>query len=78
MRIFGKIANAKPLLSLNPIIQKYTQALDWVLANKKRRIGFLAVVFTLFLIATSFPATGMLKSEFFPDSNEDLMAIDIE
>lgn len=77
-RIFNKILNTKPLLSLNPLINLYEKWLKYVLFTKKRMIVFLVSIFLLFFIALSLPITGLLKSEFFPATDEDLIGIDIE
>jgi len=75
---FSRFTDAKPILSLNSTIALYEKWLSWTLATKTRRRTVLASIFALFLVAASLPATGLLKSEFFPATNEDLLTIDIE
>lgn len=77
-KMFDKILNVKPLLSLNPLIELYEKGLKYVLFSKKRMLVFLTGIFILFFIALSLPITGLLKSEFFPATDEDLIGIDIE
>ncbi len=55
-----------------PIYEKYLRK---VLITKKRRIALILAVFALFLAAVALPATGILKTEFFPASNEDMISI---
>lgn len=76
--MFDKILNIKPLLSLNPLINLYEKGLKYVLFSQKRMFVFLAGILVLFFIAVSLPMTGLLKSEFFPATDEDLIGIDIE
>jgi len=75
---FSRFTDAKPILSLNSTIALYEKWLSWTLATKTRRRTVLASIFALFFVAASLPATGLLKSEFFPATNEDLLTIDIE
>gem|GEM_PF-5448647 len=41
-------------------------------------IVFMVSILLLFAVAVSLPATGLLKSEFFPATDEDLIGINIE
>lgn len=75
---FSKIFNSKPLLSLNPLISIYEKYLVFILETKKRMWTFLVWVFILFIVAFSLPIVWLLKTEFFPTTDEDLMGIDIE
>lgn len=51
-----------------PIYEKY---LRMILATRKRRISVILTVIVLFAFAVSLPVTGVVKSEFFPASDED-------
>lgn len=75
---FNKIFNAKPLLSLNSLINIYEKGLKYVLESKKRMYLFLFYIIILFFVSLSLPITWLLKSEFFPATDEDLIWIDIE
>lgn len=75
---FSKLLDSKPILSLNPLIAIYEKGLVWALETKKRRGLVLASIFLAFFISLTLPLTGLLKSEFFPATDEDLFAIDIE
>jgi HAE1 family hydrophobic/amphiphilic exporter-1 len=75
---FSRLLDSKPILSLNPIIAIYEKALVWVLETKKRRRLILTSIFLAFFLSASLPITGLLKSEFFPATDEDIFSIDIE
>ena len=55
-----------------PIYEKYLRK---ILHSKKSRLTFIFSVLALFVFAISLPATGILKSEFFPASNQDNISI---
>lgn len=74
----SKIFNAKPLLSLNPLIRLYEKYLVYILESKKRMYAFMWFIVILFFTSLALPITGLLRSEFFPASDEDLIGINIE
>lgn len=74
----SRIFNSKPLLSLNPLINIYEKHLVYILETKRRMWTFLVWIFVLFILAFSLPIVWLLKTEFFPTTDEDLMWIDIE
>lgn len=55
-----------------PIYEKYLRML---LATKKRRWVFIFSMLILFALACMLPASGIVKSEFFPASNMDNLSI---
>lgn len=57
-----------------PIYEKY---LNKVLLTKKRRNIFIGAVIVLFLFAMSLPVLGILKTEFFPASNEEVIYVSL-
>jgi HAE1 family hydrophobic/amphiphilic exporter-1 len=57
-----------------PVYERYLRK---ILKTKKRRIFFISAVLALFLLAVSLPATGILKTEFFPASNADTLSISL-
>ncbi len=59
---------------LLPIYDKY---LHKVFATKKRRLVTLAVTAIIFFASVALPVTGIVKTEFFPPSDEDYVYVDI-
>lgn len=57
-----------------PVYEKYLRI---ILASKKRRIAVIAVTVITFAIAVALPVTGIVKSEFFPASDEDILFISL-
>ncbi|HPN54542.1 MAG TPA: efflux RND transporter permease subunit [Candidatus Moranbacteria bacterium] len=57
-----------------PVYEKY---LRMILATKKRRLTVIFGILAIFILACLLPATGILKSEFFPTSNMDSISIGI-
>jgi len=85
LRLQGKSKDASFLEKLthgivhfDTLIPIYERAIRFILETKKRAI--IAVVFTgiLFITALSLPIIGVLPSEFFPSSDEDIIYIGIE
>jgi HAE1 family hydrophobic/amphiphilic exporter-1 len=58
-----------------PIYEKYLRK---ILATSKMRWKVLIITGILFVAAIALPATGIVKSEFFPASNEETITINLE
>jgi len=65
------------ILNLDQLLPVYEKYLRKILATKKTRVTTLAIVFGIFLFAIALPATGIVKSVFFPASDMDYVYIDI-
>jgi len=59
---------------LLPVYEKYLRI---ILASKKRRVVVLALVLAMFIFAVSLPITGIVKTEFFPASDENTLNISL-
>ncbi len=68
----------KGLISIHPLEDFYARTIDRLLLSKKRAKKFLIGVLFLFISALSLPISGILKSDFFPKTDQDLMFINIE
>lgn len=66
------------VIHFDRILPYYEKYLRRLLATKRSRLLTLAVTFFLFLVAVSLPATGIIKSEFFPSYNSDVLYINLE
>lgn len=56
----------------------YTKYLSGLLGNRKRENRFLITIGVLFFIALLLPATGIVKTVFFPTDDYDLVYVSIE
>lgn len=66
------------IVRFEKIIPVYEKYLKRVLATKKSRVASLLFVILLFAMAVSLPATGVVKNEFFPKTDSELIFINIE
>jgi multidrug efflux pump subunit AcrB len=66
------------IINFNSILPVYEKYLCYLTCSKKRRIATLAATSALFISAVLLPILGVVPSEFFPASNEDIMFINIE
>ncbi|MFZ4648104.1 MAG: efflux RND transporter permease subunit [Patescibacteria group bacterium] len=66
------------ILNFNAILPFYEKNLRRLLATKKSRFFTLAFVSLLFIIAVALPATGIVKTEFFPSSDSDYLYVNLE
>ncbi len=57
-----------------PVYEKYLRR---ILLTKKRRVIFISAIVALFIFALALPVTGILKTEFFPASNEAQLSISL-
>lgn len=74
-RLFDRIMHG--IIRIDRFIPWYERTLRFILLSKKRRIITLSGVVILFLASTLLPISGVLKSEFFPPSDEDTLFINI-
>ncbi len=65
------------IVHIDHIIPHYERLLRFVLSTKKRRVITLASTIGLFIGTLLLPATGIVKSEFFPASDETMLFINI-
>ncbi len=65
------------IIHFNKILPTYEKYLRKALATKRTRRVVLAVTAGLFVLAILLPAVGVVPSEFFPASNEDLIFVDL-
>ncbi len=56
----------------------YQKFLHTLFANKRNQNRFLITVVVLFIVALALPATGLLKSVFFPGADSDYIYVEIE
>ncbi len=66
------------LISLDKILPSYEKYLRKIINSKKSRFITLFITFILFISAVSLPAIGVIENEFFPDSDFDVIYINIE
>lgn len=62
----------------DPILPLYEKVLRWSLSTRKTRWLTVGAVAGLFAIAISLPITGIVKTEFFPVSDFELLYVNIE
>lgn len=66
------------IVRFDKVIPVYEKYLRLILSTKKNRIKTLAWTFALFVAAISLPIVGIVKSEFFPVTDQELIFINIE
>jgi len=64
-----------PFYKILPYYEKYLRKL---LMTKRTRFIALAVTFLIFIASVMLPVTGIVKSEFFPPSDQDMIYLDLE
>jgi HAE1 family hydrophobic/amphiphilic exporter-1 len=74
--LLGKLLHG--IFHMDGVLPYYENFLKKLLATKKTRIKSLIIVFVLFIAAVMLPATGIVKSEFFPQSDSDTVYVNIE
>jgi len=63
------------IIHFDRLLPVYEKHLRSILRTKKRRVAFISAVVVLFLAAVALPATGILKTEFFPASNMNIISV---
>ncbi len=64
-------------VSFEPLIVRYEKALKYLIATRARLWKFLGAVVGLFFLSVSFPIIGLLRTEFFPADNQDIVFINL-
>ncbi len=64
--------------SIHPLEEAYGRTIERILADRKKAKRFLRMTAALFFAALMLPVTGILKSDFFPKTDQDLLFINIE
>lgn len=68
---------SRRFVSLEPFIVKYERAITYLMAVRGRLWRFIGVVVGIFLVAIAMPALGILKTEFFPADNQDIVYVNM-
>jgi HAE1 family hydrophobic/amphiphilic exporter-1 len=82
--VFNKRKYAVPnvleagIINLSPVTNKYRKILTKILISKKGRIAVYAASSLLFITSIVFLATGLLKNEFFPKTDQLQLYVNIE
>jgi multidrug efflux pump subunit AcrB len=66
------------IIDFSPVTNRYKKSLTKILTNKKRRFFVYAVSTLLFITSIVFLATGLLKNEFFPKTDQLQLYVNIE
>lgn len=66
------------VVKVDKFLPTYERILNWFLNSTWRTAGLLIIIILLFIGALALPATGILKSEFLPPSDQELMYISVE
>ena len=65
------------IIRFDRIIPVYERALRYVLSTRRRRVTTILATLALFIAAVVLPVVGLVKTEFFPASNEDLLFLNV-
>ncbi len=65
------------IVGFERIIPVYGRALNYVLASKKHRVITLIATVLLFLATLTLPVLGIVKTEFFPSTDSNLLFINV-
>lgn len=68
----------KWFISLSKLEKKYWNTISYLLEKKSRTKKFLIYTLLLFISALALPVTWILKSDFFPKTDQDLIFVNIE
>jgi multidrug efflux pump subunit AcrB len=68
----------KGFISIVPLENLYARTITRILSSRRFALRFVGAVGVLFVLSLLMPITGLLKSEFFPKTDQDIFAIDIE
>lgn len=66
------------VVKVDKFLPYYERLLNWFLASGWRAAALFVSIIVLFIGSLALPATGLLKSEFLPPSDQELMYINIE
>lgn len=67
----------KSFVSFGRYITKYENVLEYILASRARLWKILLLIVAIFIASIMLPVTGILKSEFFPADNQDIVYVNM-
>lgn len=67
----------KGILDFSPVVNAYEKTLRRILFNKSGKYVVVGITVVLFVTSITFAATGLLKTEFFPSSDNELIYINL-
>lgn len=67
----------KTYISFDPLIKKYERLLEYVLETRSRLWKLLFGIVGIFIISVLLPISGLLRSEFFPADNQDIVYVNL-
>ena len=65
------------VIRFDRIIPVYERSLRYVLSTRRHRVTTLLATLALFIVAIVLPVVGLVKTEFFPPSDEDLLFLNV-
>lgn len=65
------------IIRIDHLIPLYERSLRFVLSTRKHRLTMILGTIALFIMTALLPVTGIVKSEFFPASDEELLFVNI-
>jgi len=66
------------IINFHAVLPVYEKYLRKIIATRASRLKTIGVILALFIAAVALPATGVLKSEFFPVSDYELVFLNIQ
>lgn len=67
----------RSFVSFTPYIAKYEKTLEYIMETRGRLWKILLFIVAIFIASILLPATGILKSEFFPADNQDIVYVNM-
>lgn len=67
----------KTYISFDPFIKKYERLLEYILETRSRLWKLLLGIVGVFILSILLPISGLLKSEFFPADNQDIVYVNL-
>lgn len=68
----------KTYISFTSLIQKYERLLDYALETRGRLWKLLLLIIGIFFVSIMLPVTGLLRTEFFPADNQDIVYVNLK
>lgn len=69
---------SKPLLDLSPLAARYLKTIEPIIKRRRSRFMVYGILILLLVISGVFLGTGLLKNEFFPKTNANILFINVE
>lgn len=66
------------ILEFHVVLPHYERWLRWCISTRLHRVAILSTAFIVFLAAVALPVTGVVKSEFFPQSDQEYLFVNLE